>query len=448
MIRCFVILLALTVCLGASFSGAAPAYIPLLDDFESYSTGQFFGDGSWVIGDTSGVAYVQTTNVVAGEDFNADAVAGTKALEANLCDLTLQIDAAENATNAWFMFYAKPTPYNDTVLPAVPTNDTAAFYVNSSGQVKAMDYNVWTTVATSVPTDEWLAFAVQLNYVDDYYNLYLSKDNTFGTVLTKLNALPLSTGDNSSNVRLTEFTVEGVALLDAIALQEDNLFQSKSNLMVTALSLTPGEQTQIGALAHDYDNTEDHLGAELGQDLFRWLQDNDELTLFDTQAQLFIRDSGEPTGWDDTYAGLTPSAAHVPAGTGFWIEKSGGTEPYVAFMDYDALSTVDKVVLGTGDGGGGMNVLAWDKPTASGELGQNGAGFGANNCGQTKDKIYINVPGGKAATSLKRLYWDDLNNRWMDGASPSQDILKPGAVFWYYRGGSVGAGAWDLENAD
>ncbi|MDP6523966.1 MAG: hypothetical protein QGH15_07075 [Kiritimatiellia bacterium] len=457
MIRYLTTVLALTICLGASISGAADASVPFIEDFESYSLGALDLTGPWGTNDSSGSATVQSTNVLAGEDINEDASDGTKSLEANLCDLTLSIDAAENVTNGWFLAYSKPTPYNDTVPPAVPTDVAAAFYLSTDGDVEAINGGSWSNVATGVTTDEWLAFAVQINYVDDEWNLFLSQDNTFGTVLTKLNSGAMDLRTGHTQTALTSFTLEGVALLDAVAVQEDTKFQNKDYLVVKTLQLTLGQQTKIGVFAHDYSPpTADTLGADLGADLRGWVETGDDVALYlDGNTESYTANN-DLDGWDDSGASVSAANAHIPPGTGIWVTKNG-TEPYLAFMDYDSLTVADKVVNGTGTGGG-MNFLAWDKPGSSGNLGTGGAnnagGFSAAGAGTAGlgDKLYIDVPGGKAATSLKRLWWNANGGNagyWMDGSIPAtSDTLATGQTFWYYRGSDSGSGNWDVGSAN
>ena len=442
MIRYLSIVLALTICLTASISGALDASVPFVEDFEDGLS------GVWTVADTSGTAIVQSTNVLAGEDINNDGAEGTESLTANLADLTLSIDAGENATNVWFLFYSMPTPYNDTIPPAVPTTDAAAFYLNATGAVRAMDSGAWVTVETGVPTDEWLAFAVQLDYDADQWNLFLSQDNTYGTVLTKLNNTPLAFGADSSGLpHLTNFTLKGVAALDAVAVQEDTKFQSKTNLVVKMLELTPGEQTRVGFYAHDYSSLQDTIATNLGVDLYGWLEDGDIVTMFDTNSQSFRRDSSEFDLWLKL-SSLDETDAHIPPGTGLWVTKGlANSEPYLAFMDYSSLTTDTKPVLGYNSGGYGLNLLSWDKPGVSLQLGDGLGAAGFADIGEPNDRLYLKVSNGKGATRTKRLWWDEGNGIWMDGANPASDTLAPGQVFWYYRGGSPGDDQWDIENA-
>lgn len=466
MIRYLSIVLALTICLGASISGADPASIPFVEDFESYALGGIdvlSGTSPWGTNDSSGSLAVQSTNVLAGEDIDEDASDGTKSLEANLCDLSLSINASENATNVWFLAYSKPTAYNDTVPPSIPSDVAAAFYLSTDGDVEAINGGSWSNVATGVPTDEWLAFAVQINYVDDEWNLFLSQDNTFGTVLTKLNSSAMDLRTGHTQTALTNFTLEGVALIDAVAVQEDSKFQNKDYLAVKALQLTVGQQTKIGVFAHDYVSSvpgfddADTLGSDLGADLRGWVEFGDDVTLhIDGNTESYTANN-DPDGWDDSgaSAGNQAANAHIPPGTGLWITKNG-TEPYIAFMDYETITDLAKIVKGT-DEGGGMNFLAWDKPETSDALGTGGtggaAGFSAAGIGTAGlgDKLYINVPSGKAATSLKRLWWNANSGgdgHWMDGSLPAiSDSLAPGETFWYYRGSDSYNGTWDIGAA-
>ena len=446
MIRYLSLILALAVCLGASVAGAATE-LPYVEDFE----GSWTLTAPWDTNDPSGSVSVQSTNVLT-EDIDDDGTDGTQSLEANMCNLELSIDPAEDATNVWFQVYAKATPYSGSD-PTVPVDDVAAFFIDETGDVKAMNGGSWQTFDTNLDTDDWHGFAVQLNFHNDAdeWDIFLSSDSTYGTAFEKLNTSPLSFGSSCTSNRLTKFEVQGIALLDAVAAQEDTKFQSKDNLIVKALDLDAGEQTQLGLFAHDYNSANDNLGenSELGDDLRNWLEVNDNLTVFDSQAREYQRDTQSPDYWDDSGAGgTTPANMHITPGTAVWIEKDS-SGPFVAFMDYAALATSDKTVNGTSLAGG-MNFLAWDKPGISQQLGNssyNAAGFSAI-AGQRDYLYHLGGSGsGKAPGGVTRLWWNDAENVWYDGRYPAQQTLSPGDTFWYYRGSDTDSDFWDIDNA-
>ena len=463
MIRYLSLILALAVCLGASVAGAAESHpitsLPYVEDFESYTQGALGVDDAgnpWSTNEPSGSALVQSTNVL-GEDIDYDGTDGTQSLEANMCDLTLTLDIdSPDTTNVWFQVYAKATPYTGST-PTVPTDDVAAFFVDENGDVNAMNDASWDTFDTNLDANDYHCFAVQLNFNTSpgTWNLFISQDDTYGTALQRLNTSgALQFGSTCVKTELTEFSVAGIALLDAIAIQEDSKFQSKDNLIVKALDLDAGEQTQLGLFAHDYNSANDNLGenSELGDDLRNWLDVDDYLTVFDSQAREYQRDTQSPDYWDDSGAGgTTPANMHITPGTAVWIEKDS-SGPFVAFMDYAALATSsDKTVNGTSLAGG-MNFLAWDKPGISQQLGNssyNAAGFSAI-AGQRDYLYHLGGSGsGKAPGGVTRLWWNDDENEnvWYDGRYPAQQTLSPGDTFWYYRGSDTDPDSWDIDNA-
>jgi hypothetical protein len=404
-----------------------PTSTPYLENFNQHALGNLATDAAWgtqLNGAGSSAEVVQDPATPANRI--------CRAFNANV---TLNVSADGNPTNNWVRMRVFPVPYNAAAEPALPdTSESFSFFVNTLGEIRAVSGSAWVTVGTA-PLNQWLVFAVHSDHQNRTWDLYFSATDSTGVRLSKLNTDPLAFRTGSTPTRLEAVTMTGDGSLDDVAAARDvrpvQTGTSRQRVMVRAENIAAGVQQSVGLLPYGYSAGHDHLAGELGQDLFLGLKDNDTVVIHDTANHAYIRDSALPGGWDDTGKnGLDLANAHIQPGNGVFLTKAVAG-PFVVFSDYDAIPPAqNRALRGRQHGAFGLNLLAWDRDSASAEAGIGSLGF-AGQAG-AGDKLYIpDLARGPNATKL--LHWDAAGNRWMDGATPAKDRLTPGAAFWYVR---------------
>ena len=415
--------------LAWTFHAAAvtPMNPPFLDSFSTHTPGALQTNGAWGT-QLNGAG----SSVVVVPDPQAPANPVCRSYNATVA---LNVDPAGNPTNNWTRLRVFPVPYNAASEPPIPdTSQSFAFFVNSLGNIRALNGGAWATVGTA-PLNQWLVFAVHCDHQNRTWDLYFSATDSTGVRLSKLNSEPLAFRTGSTPTHLEAVQMTGDGTLDDVAVGNDarpvQVGVSRQRVMVRAENMAAGVQQSLGLLPYGYSSGEDDLAGELGRDLFLSLQDNDTFVIHDTANHAYIRDSGLPGGWDDSGKnGLEMADARLQPGNGVFLTKSV-SGPFVMFSDYDAIPPAqNRSLRGRQHGAFGLNLLAWDRDTQSEEAGVHGLGF-AGQAGNG-DKLYIPDP-ARGPNATKLLYWDVAANRWMDAGAPSKDRLTPGVAFWYVR---------------
>ena len=144
-------------------TGAAD--LPFVEDFASRSEGVLHGQNQWQA-DRQNDAQVQTS--IAYDGSKATVVSTNATVWRDFGDA--------DATNVWIDFYARvPHPTNSTP-PVVSSNAVAAFYVAADGGIRAISNDTWVTTGTTIPSNTWYRFTVNLDYGASNWSLYAVDD--------------------------------------------------------------------------------------------------------------------------------------------------------------------------------------------------------------------------------------------------------------------------------
>ena len=147
-----------------SFTTALPEFVlPFVETFEDRTPGDLDGQYGWEASGTEVQGII--THLGSGK---AACITGDTG------EVSHSFVGGE--TDVWTDFYTKPT-FGELVAAGLPTeNTTAAFFVNTNGQVIAFDG--WTSTELNhtplVEGDGWVRFTVHSDYGDQEWDLYLN----------------------------------------------------------------------------------------------------------------------------------------------------------------------------------------------------------------------------------------------------------------------------------
>jgi len=153
---------AAVVALISGFSiRTGAAGLPFAEDFDSRSAGTLHGQNQW---QTRQQNDVQVQTSISFDGNKAGMVSTNATLWRNFGDV--------NATNVWIDFYARvPHPTNNTP-PVISSNAVAAFYIAADGTVRAISNDTWITTGTTIPSNTWYRFTVNLDYGTSNWSIY------------------------------------------------------------------------------------------------------------------------------------------------------------------------------------------------------------------------------------------------------------------------------------
>jgi hypothetical protein len=435
--------------LSAFGAGAA---LPYTEKFESWSIAS-----PWSTGGTGRVAV------------DAAHIEGSQGVIVSNDVLSLEVDGAP--AEAWVQIYTKPFPAGaDPVLAGDIVS--AAFYLNTNGNLRAyVDTNGapaggdgWVTVASGVPLNQWLAFAVHITYLTTSWDLYYGTEGQYGKVMKLANWTgPLARPEASSNALYT-VTVDSEmsANVDAVALAQGvqgvpTLLTgvSETNLIVQDFSgHFTGRQSYV---VYDYTGGMQRLSGLLGAELAAGLKkaanwrNSDHIRLYTSSGDSeYAVSNGATWGANpSTFYGNTPlpsSVTLLPIDNIELLQTSGertsGFFPYnvgavgsgVGSLVVTGMLTVaaqGQSVLATLNGAaspaGGWTWFQW-RGTA---VGVNSAVFIDDDQVMTEmDKLYLLNP---TTGSWKELVWDDTLKRWEFNNSAAGDIVAHNSYLWVLR---------------
>lgn len=347
--------------------------------------------------------------------------------------LSLAVDGSQS--KAWILVYAKPAWHNDSNgEPSVSSSDAAAFYVNSSGELKVRDAGSWVVVETGIPAGRWLAFAVHMDYDNDRWSLFLSTTGTFADKLTNVggwfhfNSSYAGPGTALNTVIVdtdTEAQVDDIAI-SASPSDLHGGADTKLALLQTKAGIK--KNMQIPGFDYAY-GSENQLNQLLGSDLKGGLVDGDKLHV-QTHAgwKQFDVLSG---AWSDTdnYGFANAPVARM---TGLVLNRGAGSD-YIAFFPYTTETAIpapgqagNPLITGKDDvDTGGYNCLTWPSETS-----RSAGGTGSDPFGFARadgDRIYIYTP------TYRMLNYNASVGYWREGSKPSSLTLTRGMSFWYFR---------------
>jgi len=200
------------------------------------------------------------------------------------------ITVTGNHSNVWWLGYAKVKLQTTGTQPSAGDlgDSRAAFFVEESGHIWA--YTGGWTQATSQPienTNDWLGFAVHLDYAADsgagQWDLYLTKDGV-DTTLDRLNATPLAMAPtNDATPGFDLFKVTGDTSLDVVGLSAGSvqLANSPSAIKPKVTSAVAGVWIADRVPVHGFpDPTDNRLGGAAGELLKEGMRDGDKVKVY------------------------------------------------------------------------------------------------------------------------------------------------------------------------
>jgi len=427
---------------GFAVSSQAQVDLPFSDNFDSLNNGDTLPTTSW-----SYTIDVVATNTPTPKDLSALAVYAPDGM-------SLALDsAADNApySNVWYHSYARVNAHtNDPTIGS----EAAAFFLNSSGELKAYSNNAWIVVASGVPTNDWLGFSVHLDYVNETWDLYRTPNGyTFGDNLVKQNTTPMAFNTAYAHSgELTEVAISGETYLDAVVLVEGStpvLAASESSTYVGSSS--DGielrlDETYTGVLL-SYFGGAGTLSGPFGDALGSLLLAGDQVNIFIPTAtnaswQVFTYGGpGQPWGHEGDVAHSDPT---ITPTTGIYIKldpNAVGTRAPAFVADFDSITTAGgtATIHGTNSNARGWNVVALPFSAGSKSIvNGNASQLGLQDIAAEGDRIYLRKNG------QWQPYMRFSGGLWVRGRTPVNESFPAGSGFWYRRNANDSV-VWDAN---
>jgi len=349
--------------------------------------------------------------------------------------VTLTINEA-NTTNVWCQVYVKPAMCRD--IPDGLTNESAGFFVSTSQQVYAYHETNWIvgTGVANVPSNEWLGFAMHLDYVGSNWDLFVST-GAYGAVMQKVNTTAMKFNEDGTYGSLQAIVVDSEleGHVDAVALTKGHTavnVAGQTNLRIVVR--LEGEEVDIGMPPYDYADTEDTLDATdaIAKDLAMAINTGDVLrAMYNGWNQYAL----EPDGVWYKITGEAAGDIHLNVGMGLQLVRAAGRDA-LAFYPYELPASpapggggVTNVIFGrTTAGYYGWTLLSWPSSFSEGAVADD-----MSLPEQTGDRIYVYDYDNYMHIKLE---YDGANWRNVMSGLVSTRVFSPGEVFWYRRGGT------------
>ncbi|MBT3295997.1 MAG: hypothetical protein HN919_01465 [Verrucomicrobia bacterium] len=164
------------------------------EDFDTRATGLLHNQNEWVA-HRQNDAQVQAATKYAGS--KAALVATNAVVWRNFSDTT--------ATNVWIDFYAYVTHPTDNSAPSLDGSVAGAFFVGTNGVIHALSNTTWVATATTVRSNSWRRFTVNLDYATSNWALHVASDipNAIASVV----ATNLKFSSSSTNAYFKTFRI-------------------------------------------------------------------------------------------------------------------------------------------------------------------------------------------------------------------------------------------------
>lgn len=417
--------LLLVVGMGSYAHGAVS--LPFSDDFESYGYG----------GDVAGDAWTNTTTAVATssptpKDGSALAAYAPYGLTLNISDQHVSY------SNVWWSSYAKVHAQTNVLDNSAIGDAVAAFYVHSDGTLYASSNSTWIAVANGINTDDWIGFAVHLDYYNKTWDLYMTPSGyTYGAPLEKCNAKALDF-PVSASTQFSTAEVSGETYLDSVAMAKSSVEisgDSPERLLETSSSQLILDDFLSGAALRYLGDG--RLDGAFGDALASILVDEDIVNVFDAtnQSWRIFNFNGQvfsaPDGATYTVADTT-----ITPTTGIYFDLAGAGERlsfFFAAYDLDDPGTPDTTLKGDG----GWNLLAIPFNVADAEISDGIFNQSFSPAPAVGDRIFLRQNG--SWVSLRYI----SENTWVRfGTRKANESFPPGSSFWYQRAAGSASTVW------
>lgn len=409
-------------------AGSAIWTVPYYQTLETGSHGVSLA-GTWKGLSLTGTCAIRTNEFIQGE----------KALQVSTGAVTYEVTSPNpDDTNIWVQAYLKGSTYDDSVSPPTVDDETpAAFYVQQgTGRIRMYSGNGWvySDHVYSVPTNEWLGFALHLDYVTEKWTLHVATNVlSYGNpmVCATTNILDLNINHTNGSFTGIGFETEGVTYFDAIAVSPgfDPVSSLYTNLVTQERIANESVLTALPPYEYTGEDRELDSGL-LGDHLARGLKPGPSESQAD-RAKILV--DLPRTFWLSESSGNWQGAGidTYRATNSITIDREPGTD-FLVFYPYAskvAESYYDTTLYGTDHASAGWNVVAWpaDYPARALNGVTPDTGLPTSNYPEVwlyRDYHYI------------RLYYRP-GVGWMDSSQrpPVEGTLQlmPGEVFFYRR---------------
>ncbi len=422
------VVVVLSVLLGGLSAHAATA-LPYAQSFE----GGYPADAH--LTDTA-------SGIVAASAAAALTGAGTQGLIVSNDTVTLDINNAAY-DNAWIQVYMRPV--KGATDPDV-SGQTGAFYINSTGQLRARNGGVWENVGAdgAFLADQYYGFIVHADYGTDTYDIY-SNNGTFKGNMTRLNGAPLAFISAAATIDNVSVQSGERAFIDALAVSR--AFQSAGQSTRVAVyhhqsSNTAEREFQLPAYSFDYTSPASArtIGGRLGNDILSGLVDGDLILLWTTNTFGFAGYEVDGGAFNHIlYQG--GQSLHEPVYTmsRVLIDQNNSRSDSFGFYPYthttvlalegdiqsSAAGSSEIIYLnGTDQHPQGWTGLSFNESMPVGDLPFNApANFSVN------DDLYVSLPSAPNNWSWYR--WN--GSQWVKRTGPITGSIPPGANMWVKR---------------
>lgn len=365
---------------GSALTAAAAVSLPHSEGFETGTVGVAYSVAGWSYSGASGVV----SNVPATTDD------GTAKRLYTTESASLSVSAA-GKTNVWFL--------GDAVMSAFPAADpdpeigdaAAAFFLNTSGQLKAYSNNAFVVVKTGLDTNDWVGFAVQLDFASMKWNLYVrSQAVTNGGSLALANvSAPLAFRSGYTGTSVTNIEVSGITYLDAVKLLQGSglvTADSPDTIVPRTVSYSSTNQWYSSRVSDKtYGAGENDLGGQMGADLAAGLTAGDQVRVYTANGwQRYVLESDGL--WTAVGGSTAPGLVTLVPGQPVWFQFATPVADRFALYDSEwipeALASqgaepASLSIHATGTAAG-WTAFLWDSATPKSIYPANNSGFPAD----------------------------------------------------------------------
>lgn len=432
---------------GASWASVP---LPFADSFETWPS-------SWSI--TGGGTATNTGTAITGST-------GTKALVIDNATATLAVTPS-SYENVWIQIYAKPVQGAPDSEPTPGANVNGAFYITTSGQLKAFSGGSWVNVPLAGSTrfsnpSIWYGFIVHADYLSHTWDIYTTT-GAYKTNMVLLNTDgPLTFSNGSVDGALSSVVVESgnAASVDAVAVSRTfNTYKPGSTGDKVAVYEHPAtngigikRDFELPIYAALYAGTPNNqVGDIIGNDIASGLLTNDTLFVY----------KGNPTGFDEFVIpslasgrlGARPNSeltTPVKSFTALKLKVLFGRDQTFSFFPYtNANVVVENGAYVTGGSHPSETMTLNGKGSEGSGAGQEERGFTALNAAATVrladlpfnnppddpsalgvgDFMYVSSPSSPNAWSVYK--WNGTS--WVKLSGSGIDPLPSGGNMWVKR---------------
>lgn len=429
-----VLTLGAVVLMTAGFAVGAAVDLPYADGFESplHTAGNSpDGVGGWTATNSATTAaQVQPTDPI--EQNNSCLVATNQ--------LRLDLKSTWNPnSNAWCLIHTKPGLYTDAPAYESVEGVAAAFYVDKDRDLKCYSSNEWQTILTSVPTNEWLAIAVHLDYNASAWDIYGNTSGVFQATMARLNSDPLRFTTNYFSSELTNLTVdtELPGRIDYVAATKGSVGVAAGTPTNLDFYARPPTFELVDVEYYRYDSTENRLCDQLGEDLKGevgngnsiWVHETNGWNEYELQVDVWVPQGGALSDL---------CLLHITDADSIWMDRESATYAAAGFAAYDTLETPanNPIIKGTNwTETLGWNPLAWP----SSQTRNQASGWGVFPL-SSGDQMYIMQSSGPGHL----LNYNSSAGYWRRGRTYYSGTLSEGQEFFYYWN-DTGTDEWDVS---